>query len=124
MGHLHVFAGCLRGCGKYVHYDTSLDVDGYPDTVSVDDPKAICTVRWYRECTNEGAVLEGYQNSQCKNRYVLPMFGEHANAPVVDVSNHHVIDSVEMKKVPSMARVWEMTKGNKQMISRKLKEIQ
>ena len=46
------------------------------------------------------------------------------HAPVVDVSNHHVIDSLEMKKVPFMAHVWEMAKGNKQMISRKLKEIQ
>ena len=36
------------------------------------------------------------------------MLGEAALEPVVDVGNHWVLDSVQMKKVGTMQRVWEM----------------
>lgn len=99
-------------------------VDGYPEKVHVDDPRAVFTVRWYRECDDRGRILSGYQNRGCKNRYFLPMFGEAALEPVVDVGNHWVLDSVQMTKVPNLRRVWEMAHGNKGMIQQKFDDSQ
>lgn len=103
---------------------SKFDVDGYPEKVHVDDPKAVFTVRWYRECDNQGRILSWYQNRGCRNRYFLPMFGEAALEPVVDIGNHWVLDSVQMKKVPDLCRVWEMASGNKAMIQKKFNDSQ
>ena len=84
---------------------SSFDVDGYPDEVSKDDKNAVFTVRWYRECKDDGTVLSSHQNPECNNRYFLPMCGDNALEPVVDVSNHQVIDSVQMAKVHTLPRV-------------------
>ena len=77
-------------------------MDGYPDKVHVDDAHAVFTVRWYRECDGSGRILSGYQNKGCKDRYYLPVLGEAALEPVVDVGNHWVLDSVQMAKVASL----------------------
>ena len=63
-----------------------------------------------------------WQNPQCESRYYLPMHGHHADEPVTDVSNTNVLDSVEMVKVESLARVWEMKPGNKIMIENKFNQ--
>ena len=51
------------------------------------------------------------------------MCGGNALEPVVDVSNHQVIDSVQMAKVHTLPRVWEMADGNKEMIIEKFQEL-
>ena len=98
-------------------------MDGYhPDKVHVDDAHAVFTVRWYRECDGSGRILSGYHNKGRKDRYYLPVLGEAALEPVVDVGNHWVLDSVQMAKVASLQRIWEMARGNKGMIQQKFNE--
>ena len=99
-------------------------MDGYPDKVHVYDAHAVFTVRWCREYDGSGRILSGYQNKGFKGRYYLPVLGEAACAwePVVDVGNHWVLDSVQMTKVASLRRIWEMARGNKGMIQQKFNE--
>ena len=80
------------------------------------------SVRWYCECDDSGRILSGSQNKGCKDRYYLPVLGEAALEPVVDVGNHWVLDSVQMTKVASLRRIWEMARGNKGMIQQKFNE--
>ena len=65
--------------------------------VSVDDPKAVFLIQWYQECDDDGLVLTGFQHPCHGFKYHLPMFGD-ALEHVVEVSNHVVLESVEMEK--------------------------
>ena len=76
---------------------SSFETDSHPDMVSVDDPKAVFLVRWYHECDDDAKVLSDFQDPRHGCKYQLPMFGD-AMEPVVEVSNHTVIESVEMVK--------------------------
>ena len=47
-----------------------------------------------------------------------------ASGHMVDVGNHWVLDSVQMTKVASLRRIWEMARGDKGMIQQKFNESQ
>ena len=100
---------------------SGLETDSHPDMVSVDDPKAVFLVRWYHECDDDAKVLSGFQNPRHGCKYQLPIFGD-AMEPVVEVSNHTVIESVEMVKDSSEQSVWLLKPENKEMIEEKFEK--
>ena len=77
-----------------------------PIEVSIQDPSAVLSLRWYHECNGHGDVLKGFQNSACKEWFYLPTSGEIYAEPVELVSNHAVIEAVQMKKVIGHVGVW------------------
>ena len=77
-----------------------------PQSVSIQDPAAVFTVRWYHECNGHGDVLQGFQNKECKGLFYLPTAGEAFAEPVELVSNHAVLESVKMQKVLGHIGVW------------------
>jgi hypothetical protein len=41
---------------------SSFETESHPPHVSVDDPRAVFLVRWYKECDDDGHVLDGFQH--------------------------------------------------------------
>ena len=99
------------------------ETESYPRMVSVDDPKAVFAVRWYRECDDSGIVLDGYQHPAGGVKFFLPMQGDPVAEPVVEVTNHSVIESVQMAKDESQRGLWLLDSENKELIEGKFNAI-
>jgi hypothetical protein len=111
---------------------SGFEVASEPCEVSVDDPKAVFSIRWYLECSDDGVILPGFQNSdhvaaplcectdvECHEHglcYYLPMSNSLECEPVTEISNNAVIDSVQMSKIDGLSRVWKLACGNKQLV--------
>jgi len=98
------------------------ETESYPRMVSVDDPKAVFAVRWYRECDDGANILDGYQHPAGGVKFYLPMQGDSVAEPVVEITNHSVIESVQMKKDESRRGVWLLDPENRELIEEKFNE--
>ena len=78
-----------------------------PKELSIQDPAAVFSVRWYHECNEHGEVLSGFQNRACVQWFYLPTNGEAHAEPVELVSNHAVIEALQMRKVTGHRGVWD-----------------
>ena len=94
-----------------------------PAQLSIQDPAAVFTVRWYHECNSRGDILHGFQNRACKELFCLPTAGECHAEPVELVSNHAVIESVQMQKVRGHIGVWEADVDHIKCIKKKFKQL-
>jgi hypothetical protein len=98
------------------------ETESYPRMVSVDDPKAVFAVRWYRECDDGANILDGYQHPAGGVKFYLPMQGDSVAEPVVEITNHSVIESVQMKKDESRRGVWLLDPENRELTEEKFNE--
>ena len=94
-----------------------------PERVDLNSKTAVFGVRWYHECDANGTVLTGFQNAACKTWYKLPTSGEDYAEPVELISNKHVLEAIEMKKVMGHIGVWEATASHKKCIAKKFTEF-
>ena len=90
-----------------------------PKSLSIHDPAAVFTLRWYHECNSRGDALSGFQNRACKGWFYLPTSGEQCAEPVELVSNHAVIESIKMSKVLGHIGVWEAEPDHLDCIKKK-----
>ena len=94
-----------------------------PKSLSIHDPAAVLTLRWYHESNAHGDVLLGFQNKACKGWYHLPTSGEAHVEPVELVPNHAVIESVKMSKVLGHVGVWQAERDHITCTKKKLKSL-
>ena len=57
-------------------------------------------------------VLSGCQNKACAQLYNLPVMGEDHAEPCVWVSNHAVLESIEMRKEDGHVNTWRANKDH------------
>ena len=89
------------------------DVQSYDvGQVDINEPRALLKVRWYHECDGRGKVLSGCQNKACTRLYNLPVMGEDHTEPCVWVSNHAVLESIEMRKEDGHVNTWRANKDH------------
>lgn len=81
------------------------------------------SVRWYHECNEHGEVLSGFQNRACVQWFYLPTNGEAHAEPVELVSNHAVIEALQMRKVTGHLGVWEGDKAHLKCIKAKFGKL-
>jgi len=94
-----------------------------PAELSIQDPAAVFTVRWYHECNSRGDILQGFQNRACKEWFHLPTAGECHAEPVELLANHAVIESVQMQKVRGHIGIWEADADHIKCIKKKFKQL-
>ena len=82
-----------------------------PREISLDDPKAVLSVRWYVECDKHGEAMPGsYEHKKQKPNlawFYLPIMAESFAEPVTLISNKCVVEAVLMSKVPGYQSVWK-----------------
>ena len=108
--------------GKVPEDLSAFETDTHPGMVSVDAPKAVFLIRWYQECDDDGLVLTGFQHPCHGFKYHLPIFC-NALEPVVEVSNHFVLESIEMEKDSNSQSVWVLKSENKELITTKFEKL-
>ena len=93
-----------------------------PNEVSIEDPAAVFTVRWYHECNAYGDVLPGFQNRACKGLFHLPTSGELHAEPIELVSNHAVLEAVQMQKAMGHIGIWEANQNHLACVKEQFKK--
>ena len=94
-----------------------------PKEISIQDPKAVFTLRWYHESNQHGNVLTGFQNRGCTTWFYLPTSGENYVEPVELVSNLRVIEAVQMQKVLGHVGVWEANADHIKCVKDEFKKL-
>ena len=94
-----------------------------PKELSIQDPKAVFTLRYYHECNRHGDILAGCQNRQCKTWFHLPTGGEIHAEPVELVSNHATLETVKMQKVLGHLGVWEANADHLDCVKKKFRGL-